>query len=145
MWDAQFLLCHICKFVVCKFAAVSKILYAQSWAYEYWYSSLHSDKNGSSNKIVWLTVFGSFYKTFWLSRPNFFSVDQSFCLIRFLVSTKYFINWTKCFGWIYQIISRQHFITEKNVEVTTRTTTYSSKFSMSLFTCTLFAHIDQVN
>ena len=34
---------------------------------------MHSENNGSSNKVVWLTVFGGFHKIFWLSRPNFCS------------------------------------------------------------------------
>ena len=46
----------------------------------------HSEKNGSSEKIVWLTVFGWFHKTFLLSRLNFCSVNQ----IRLLESSKVF-------------------------------------------------------
>ena len=52
-------------------------------------TSVHSEKNGSSNKIVWLTVFGWFHKIFWLSRPNFSSVNET----RLLES----------FSWLYHI------------------------------------------
>ena len=57
---------------------------------------LHSEKNGSSNKIVWLTIFDWFHKTFWLSRPNFCPVNQT----RLLKSTKVFA-WIVF--WLYQI------------------------------------------
>ena len=46
-------------------------------------------KNVSSNKIVWLTVFGWFNKTFFLSWPNFCSVNQTGLL--------------ESFSWLYQI------------------------------------------
>ena len=63
-------------------------------------------KNGSSNKIVWLTIFGWFHKTFWLSRPNFCPVNQT----RLLKSTK-------VFAWIVFLTLPNILLIEPNVLV----------------------------
>ena len=63
-------------------------------------------KNGSPNKIVWLTVFGWFHKIFWLSRPNFCSVNETRLL-----------EWTKVFAWMVFLTLPNILLIEPNVLV----------------------------
>ena len=63
-------------------------------------------KNGSSNKIVWLTVFGWSHKTFWLRRQNFCSVNQTGLL-----------ELTKVFSWMVFLTLPNILLIESNVLV----------------------------